>query len=34
VGLLAVDFALFAFLFKLFRARFLDARHARRIREG
>jgi hypothetical protein len=34
VGLLAVDFALFAFLFKLLRARFLDARHARRIREG
>jgi hypothetical protein len=34
VGLLAVDVALFAFLFKLLRARFLDARHARVIREG
>jgi hypothetical protein len=34
VGLLAVDVALFAFLFKLLRVRFLDARHARRIREG
>jgi hypothetical protein len=34
VGLLAVDLALFAFLFKLLRARFLDARHARVIREG
>jgi hypothetical protein len=34
VGLIAVDLALFAFLFKLLRARFLDARHARRIREG
>ena len=34
VGLLAVDFALFAFCFKLLRARFLDARHARVIKEG
>ncbi len=34
VGLLAVDVALFALLFKLLRARFLDARHARVIREG
>ncbi len=34
VVLIALDFALFAFLFKLLRARFLDARHARVIREG
>ncbi|MFI5004251.1 MAG: hypothetical protein ACHQE6_04485 [Solirubrobacterales bacterium] len=34
VGLLAVDVALFALLFKLLRARFLDARHARVLREG
>ncbi len=34
VVLIAIDFALFAFLFKLLRARFLDARHARVIREG
>ncbi len=34
VGLLAIDFALFALLFKLLRARFLDARHARVLREG
>ncbi len=34
VGLLAVDIALFAFCFKLLRARFLDARHARVIKEG
>lgn len=34
VGLIALDFALFAFFFKLLRARFLDARHARVIREG
>jgi hypothetical protein len=34
VGLIALDMALFAFLFKLLRARFLDARHARVIREG
>ncbi len=34
VGLIAIDFALFALLFKLLRARFLDARHARVIREG
>jgi hypothetical protein len=34
VGLFAVDLALFAFLFKLLRARFLDARHARVVREG
>jgi hypothetical protein len=33
-GVFAVDLALFAFLFKLFRARFLDARHARVVREG
>lgn len=29
IGLLAIDGALFAFLFKLLRARFLDARHRR-----
>jgi hypothetical protein len=34
VGLLAIDIALFALLFKLLRARFLDARHRRVIREG
>jgi hypothetical protein len=34
VGLLAVDIALFAVFFKMLRARFLDARHARVIREG
>jgi hypothetical protein len=34
VGLIALDLALFALLFKLLRARFLDARHARVIREG
>jgi hypothetical protein len=34
VGLLALDIALFALLFKLLRARFLDARHARVISEG
>ncbi len=34
VVLIALDFALFAFLFKLLRARFLEARHARVIREG
>jgi hypothetical protein len=34
VGLLIVDVALFAFLFKLLRARFLEARHARVLREG
>jgi hypothetical protein len=34
VGVLALDVALFAFLFKLLRARFLDARHARVLREG
>jgi uncharacterized membrane protein len=34
LGLIAVDFALFAVLFKLFRARFVQARHARVIREG
>jgi hypothetical protein len=32
--LIALDFALFAVLFKLLRARFLQARHARVIREG
>jgi hypothetical protein len=34
VGLLAIDIALFLFLFRLLRARFLDARHARVLREG
>jgi hypothetical protein len=34
VGLLAADLALFALLFKLLRARCLDARHARVLREG
>jgi hypothetical protein len=34
VGLLAVDVILFVFLFRLLRARFLDARHARVLREG
>jgi hypothetical protein len=34
VGLFAIDIALFAFLFKLLRARFLDARHARVLKEG
>jgi hypothetical protein len=34
VVLIAIDFALFAILFKLLRARFVDARHARVIREG
>jgi hypothetical protein len=34
VGLLAIDIAMFFFLFRLLRARFLDARHARVIREG
>ncbi len=34
LGLIALDFALFAVLFKLLRARFLQARHARVIREG
>ncbi len=34
VGLFAIDIALFAFLFKLLRARFLSARHARVIGEG
>jgi hypothetical protein len=34
VGLLAVDIALFFFLFRLLRARFLEARHARVLREG
>ncbi len=32
--LVAADFALFAVLFKLLRARFVQARHARVIREG
>jgi hypothetical protein len=31
IGLLIVDAALFAFLFKVLRARFLDARHERRL---
>jgi hypothetical protein len=34
LGLIALDFALFAVLFKLLRARFVQARHARVIREG
>jgi len=34
VALIAVDLALFAIFFKLLRARFLDARHARVVREG
>lgn len=34
VGLLALDIVLFVFLFRLLRARFLDARHARVLREG
>ncbi len=34
IGLVAIDIALFAMLFKLLRARFLQARHARVIREG
>jgi hypothetical protein len=34
VGLFAIDIAMFAVLFKLLRARFLGARHARVIREG
>jgi hypothetical protein len=34
VGLLAIDMALFVFLFRLLRARFLEARHARVLREG
>jgi hypothetical protein len=34
VGLLAVDLVIFVFLFRLLRARFLDARHARVLREG
>ena len=34
VGLLALDIVIFVFLFRLLRARFLDARHARVLREG
>ncbi|HEY2767574.1 MAG TPA: hypothetical protein VGI76_04920 [Solirubrobacteraceae bacterium] len=34
LGLLAVDVILFVVLFRLLRARFLDARHARVLREG
>jgi hypothetical protein len=34
VGLFAVDIALFAFLFRQLRVRFLDARHARVLKEG
>jgi hypothetical protein len=34
VGLFAVDIAIFAFLFRALRVRFLDARHARVLREG
>jgi hypothetical protein len=34
VGLIAIDMAVFALLFKVLRARFLEARHARVIKEG
>jgi hypothetical protein len=34
VGLLALDILLFVFMFRMLRARFLDARHARVLREG
>ncbi len=34
VGLIAIDLIVFACLFRLLRARFLDARHARVLREG
>jgi hypothetical protein len=34
VGVLAIDLGLFALLFKVLRARFLDARHARVLRGG
>ncbi len=34
LGLIALDFALFAVLFKLLRASFLRARHARVLKEG
>ncbi len=34
VGLLALDITLFALMFRMLRARFLDARHARVLREG
>jgi hypothetical protein len=34
VGLLALDIVLFVFMFRMLRARFLDARHARVLREG
>jgi hypothetical protein len=34
VGLLAIDVILFVFLFRWLRARFLDARHARVLKEG
>jgi hypothetical protein len=34
VGLLALDIVLFAVMFRMLRARFLDARHARVLREG
>jgi hypothetical protein len=34
VGLLALDIALFALMFRLLRARFLDARRVRVLREG
>jgi hypothetical protein len=34
LGLIALDIVLFVFLFRLLRARFLDARHARVLREG
>jgi hypothetical protein len=34
VGLIAIDLALFAVLFRLLRTRFVDARHARVLRDG
>lgn len=34
LALIAIDLVLFVFLFRLLRARFLDARHARVLREG
>lgn len=34
LGLIALDLVLFVFLFRVLRARFLDARHARVLREG
>jgi hypothetical protein len=34
VGLIALDIVIFVFMFRLLRARFLDARHARVLKEG